>query len=136
MAGECNLGDARGNSKVLLLFLFLIWMMCTYCTYMYNTPMYVRGLSGKSPAIFILFFRKFYLFIFRKRGREGEREGEKYQCVVASCTFPLGDLAHIPGMCPDWELNQRPFGSLHSIHWATPARPSPAIFNILLEQLV
>ena len=26
----------------------------------------------------------FYLFIFRKRERKGEREGEKYQCVVAS----------------------------------------------------
>ena len=27
----------------------------------------------------------FYLFIFRERGRKGEREGEKHQCVVASC---------------------------------------------------
>ena len=26
----------------------------------------------------------FYLLIFRKKGREGEREGEKHQCVVAS----------------------------------------------------
>ena len=24
------------------------------------------------------FFLRFYLFIFRERGREGEREGEKY----------------------------------------------------------
>ena len=23
---------------------------------------------------------------------------------------PTGDLAHNPGMCPDWELNQWPFG--------------------------
>ena len=29
---------------------------------------------------------RFCLFIFRQRGREGEREGEKYQCVVASHT--------------------------------------------------
>ena len=50
-------------------------------------------------------------FIFRERGREGEREGEKHQCVVASSTPLTGDLAHNPGMCPDWELNQRPFGS-------------------------
>ena len=49
-------------------------------------------------------------FIFRERGREGEREGEKYQCVVASRTPPTGDLACNPGMCPDWEWNQRPFG--------------------------
>ena len=24
---------------------------------------------------------------------------------------PTGDLAHNPGMCPDWELNWQPFGS-------------------------
>ena len=37
-------------------------------------------------------------------GREGDREGEKILCVVAF-QVQLGDLAHIPGMCPDWELN-------------------------------
>ena len=35
----------------------------------------------------------------------------KHQCVVASHTPPTGDLASSPGMCPDWELNLRPFGS-------------------------
>ena len=72
----------------------------------------------------IIFFTfLFYLFIW-ERGREGEREGEKHQCVVASHTPPTRDLAHNPGMCPNWELNQQPFGSqaLHSIHWAIPAR--------------
>ena len=44
-------------------------------------------------------------------GREGEREGEKHQCMVASCMSPTGDLAHNPGMYPDWELNWQPFGS-------------------------
>ena len=37
-------------------------------------------------------------------------EGERHQCVVACRTSPTGDLAHKPGMCPDWESNQRPFG--------------------------
>ena len=59
----------------------------------------------------VLFFFKFYLLIFRERGREGEREGEKHQGVVVSCVPPTGDLAHNPGMCPDWESNLRPFGS-------------------------
>ena len=36
-------------------------------------------------------------------GREGEREGEKHQCVIASLAAPTGDLAHNPGMYPDWE---------------------------------
>ena len=52
------------------------------------------------------FFKRLYLFIFRERGRKGEREGEKHQCVTASCATPTGDLACNPGMCPDWELNQ------------------------------
>ena len=29
------------------------------------------------------FKKRFYLFIFRQKRREGEREGEKHQCVVA-----------------------------------------------------
>ena len=36
------------------------------------------------------FFLRLYLFIFRERGREGEREGEKHQCVVASHAPLLG----------------------------------------------
>ena len=59
---------------------------------------------------FILFFKRFYLFIFRERGREGEREGEKVQCVVASHMPPTGDLDCNIGMCPDWESNLLPFG--------------------------
>ena len=30
--------------------------------------------------------------------------------MAASRVSPTGDLAHTPGMCPDWELNQQPFG--------------------------
>ena len=58
----------------------------------------------------IPFFKRFYLFNFRERGREGEREGEKYHCVVSSHVPPTGDLAHNLGMCHDWELNRWPFG--------------------------
>ena len=41
---------------------------------------------------------------------EGEREKHWSDQLVASCTPPAGDLAHNPSMCPDWELNQWPFG--------------------------
>ena len=37
-----------------------------------------------------IIFKIFYLFIFRERGRAGEREGEKHQCVVAFCMPQLG----------------------------------------------
>ena len=52
-----------------------------------------------------IFFKRFYVVIFRERRGEGEREGEKHQRVIASHTPPTGDLAHSPGMCPDWESN-------------------------------
>ena len=56
-----------------------------------------------SHLIFIVcshFFLKI-LFICRAKGREGEREGEKHQCLVASLTTHTGALAHNLGMCPD-----------------------------------
>ena len=72
---------------------------------------------------FLGFFKIFYLFIFRERRREGEREGEKYQCVVASRMSPVGDLARSPGTCPDWDGTSGPLvRSLRSVHCATPAR--------------
>ena len=53
--------------------------------------------------VFLNFFKRFYLFVFREV--KGETEGEKHQCVVASCTPPTGDLACNPSVCPDWESN-------------------------------
>ena len=53
------------------------------------------------------FFKRFYLLIFRQRGRKGER-GMKHQRVVVSCTPATGNLTQNPGMCPDWESNRDP----------------------------
>ena len=58
-----------------------------------------------------MYFLKILFIIFREREKEGEREGEKHQCVVVSHVPPTEEPAHIPGMCPDWELNKQPFGS-------------------------
>ena len=57
------------------------------------------------PKIQISFFLKILFIYFQRGGREGEREGEKHQCVVASRAPPTGNLAHNSGICPDWELN-------------------------------
>ena len=62
-----------------------------------------------------------YLFIFRER--EGEREGEKHQCVVALHTTPTGDLACNPILCPDWELNHPPLGSQAGTQSTEPHQP-------------
>ena len=59
----------------------------------------------------VYFFLRFYLFTFRQRGKEGEREGEKHQCVVACHVLPpTGDLAcnQVPGLGTQ---PARPFGS-------------------------
>ena len=53
----------------------------------------------------ILYFLKVFIYLFWW-GREGEREGEKHQCVIASHMFPTWDLTRNPGMCHDWESNQ------------------------------
>ena len=61
------------------------------------------------------------LLIFRERGREREREGEK--CMVAFHTPSTGDLAHNPGMYPDWESNWQPFGSQADAQSTEPHQP-------------
>ena len=58
-----------------------------------------------SFAHFLIRLLFIVLFSLRDRGREGETEGEKHQCVVASRMPPTGDLACNPGTCPDWESN-------------------------------
>ena len=73
----------------------------------------------KDLTYIIIFLKIFLKFIFTQRGREREREGEKHQCVVASCPPPCtGDLAHNPGMCPDQGIKPAmfQFASWHSVH--------------------
>ena len=100
---SCELQSALSK---MLLFAFLFMYIHTYI----HTYIYIH--------IYII-----YLFIFTQRGREGEREGEKHQCVAASRAPPTGDLARNPGMCPDWESNQRPFGVQVGTQSTEPRQP-------------
>ena len=89
-------------------------------SYAYVSTSFFSILYHLSQCILIFFvvslfvFSNFIFFNFiyfiLDRGKGG-REGEKHQHVVASRVPLTGDLAHNPGMCPDWELNWRPFGS-------------------------
>ena len=74
----------------------------------------------------------FILFLEREEGREKETQrnidvGEIHQSVasssVASPMPPTGDLAHNPGMCPDWELNQQPCSFQASTQSTEPHQP-------------
>ena len=58
-----------------------------------------------------------------ERRREGKGEGKKHQCMVASYVSPTGDLVYNPGMCPDWESNQLPFGLQASAQSTEPHQP-------------
>ena len=55
------------------------------------------------------FFKKYFIYLFLERGEGKERERET-SSVVTSHMLPARDLTHDPGMCPDWESNQRLFG--------------------------
>ena len=78
--------------------------------------------------MFFFIFKRFYLFIFRERGREGERDGGKYQCVVASHMTPTGELAHNPSMWPEWDSNKQPFGSQACTQPTEPHQPGINVF--------
>ena len=82
---------------------------------------FLNNLSLQS-TIFTFYFKDFILFYFY-RWREGEKEGEKHQCVVAPRAPPTGSLAYNPGMRPDWESNQQPFGSQASGQSTEPHQP-------------
>ena len=78
-------------------------------------------LSPKLP-----FFKRYYLFIylFLERGERREKERERNINVwLPLMSSHTEDLACNPGMCPDWESNQWPFGSQTSAQSTEPRQP-------------
>ena len=71
--------------------------------------------------------KDFILFIFRQRVREGEREGEKHQCVVASHVAPTGDLARNPGM----PLGMKPVTFWFAAHAQSTELHQPGLISFL-----
>ena len=47
--------------------------------------------------------------------------------------IPTGDLAHNPGMCPDWEMNWRSFGSQSDTQSTKPHQAGQHVFTIILS---
>ena len=75
---------------------------------------------------FSFFFKDFIIYF--QREEEGEREGEKHQCVVGSRMPPTWDLAGNPGTCPDWELNWQTFASQSGAQSTELQQPGCGIF--------
>ena len=70
---------------------------------------YLRNFSSfllprRLEIIIIHFFFKKIFYIEGGEGREKERE-RNINMWLPFTWPPTGDLAHNPGMCPDWELN-------------------------------
>ena len=116
-----------------------------------RSPMCFTGAEGKwtplppiSPpsssenilevSIFLIFKNMLFIYFWRE-GREIEKERERNinMWLPLACP-PTGDLAHNPGMCPDWESNLRPFGSQSSAQSTAPHQPGPT-FLVLNPQI-
>ena len=80
------------------------------------------------------YFLKDFTYLFLERRKEEEKEGEKHQCVVASHVPPTRDLAHSPGMCPDWESNQWPFCSQAGTQSIEPHQPGLNSWIVLFKR--
>ena len=50
------------------------------------------------------------------------------------CMHPTGHLAYNPAMCPDWDLNWRPFSSQASAQPTEPHQPEQ-FFYILINKV-
>ena len=80
---------------------------------------------------------KDFIYLLLERGEEKEKEGERninvqeIHHLVSSCMPPTGDLAHSPGMCPDWKSNRQPFGLQTGTQSTEPHQPGQDLNFIL-----
>ena len=86
------------------------------------------------------FLKKNFIYLFSEK--EEGREKERARNIDVRRETSIGCLLHAPywgpspnpGMCPDWESNQRPLGSQASAQSTEPHQPGQAIFFFLIEQ--
>ena len=79
-----------------------------------NPPHPTSVVTISCPNVF-LYLKKYFVCQFLERGKGGRKRGrETWMWERNIHWLPLahaltGDWAHNPGLCPDWESNQRPF---------------------------
>ena len=76
------------------------------------------------------FFFKDFIYLFLEKGREGEREGEKHQRMVASHARPYWGPGLQPRCVPRLGIEPATlcFTGMCSVHWATPTRANVIYF--------
>ena len=78
--------------------------------------------------VYILFLKDFvYLFLDKGERKDKERKKNINVWSPLMC-LSTGDLACDPGMCPDWESNQRPSGSQSGAQSTEPHQPVQKTF--------
>ena len=71
----------------------------------------------------MVFKKILFIYFFRERKGGKKRGRETSMCGCLSTAHPTGDLAHNPGMCPDWESNLRPFSLQAGTQSTEPHQP-------------
>ena len=76
-----------------------------------------------------------YLLIYREV--KGERKRRRETSIGASCSGPTRDGTSNPGICPNWESNQKPFSSQYHSQPTEPRRSGPhcSLFSDFLENV-
>ena len=116
----------------------LLWK--TLKTNFVNPATLINTRANTHSSIFAFFFNvtnegfclfKVYLFLEGGEGRKKERERNINQLPLG--TPPTEDLAHNPGMCPDWESNQRSFDSQAGTQSTEPHQPGLLLFLRVID---
>ena len=93
------------------------YLLCQYFLYLYtysspNTKLTATTVVTEVHIIGCLFFLRFYLFILdRGEGKEKKRKSNINVWLPLTAPYWGPDQICNPSMCPDWGVNQQPFGS-------------------------
>ena len=81
------------------------------------------------------FFFKIFIYFFERTGKGGNKR--RRGTSVCNWSPPTRDLAHNPGMCPDWELNLQSSSLQAGAQSTEPHKPGLArSFCVIIESAV